>query len=77
VIALALAAWLAGAAAAGSAAEPDEDEGQAAPADVDGPPEEQKNESGEPRTRAPGGVEVFIPSEEISEDFAVSFPVDI
>jgi hypothetical protein len=23
------------------------------------------------------GVEVFIPTEEISEDFAVSFPVDI
>ena len=29
------------------------------------------------RTRQPNGAEVFIPSEEISEDFAVSFPVDI
>lgn len=29
------------------------------------------------RTRQRNGAEVFIPSEEISEDFAVSFPVDI
>ena len=28
-------------------------------------------------TRQRNGAEVFIPSEEISEDFAVSFPVDI
>ncbi len=29
------------------------------------------------RTKQRNGAEVFIPSEEISEDFAVSFPVDI
>ncbi len=33
--------------------------------------EEQAGESGTPSS------EVFIPTEEISEDFAVSFPVDI
>lgn len=34
-------------------------------------------QAGTPRSGESSDSEVFIPSEEISEDFAVSFPVDI
>ena len=39
-------------------------------------PSGSDNENGE-RANGDPGKEVFIPTEEISEDFAVSFPVDI
>lgn len=48
-------------------ADPEVDDGKAAEADPENAP---------PRPGAPA-AEVFVPSEEISEDFAVSFPVDI
>ncbi len=39
--------------------------------------QEEKDEPVEKQAGKPGQGEIFIPSEEISEDFAVSFPVDI
>jgi hypothetical protein len=65
-----LAAWLLLASIAPAAAQSPE------------PVPEPRTDSGEaPDTREavePGGeLDVFIPSEEISEDFTVSFPVDI
>ncbi len=43
------------------------------------PPEgsEEAATDGEDTAEAPASVDVFIPTEDISEDFAVSFPVDI
>jgi hypothetical protein len=55
---------------------------EAAPAGGDTQPSEQRAENTEepqqPTTdKSAARSEVFIPTEEISEDFAVSFPVDI
>ena len=41
------------------------------------PADPDESKSGEQRSDPEGNTEVFIPTEEISEDFAVSFPVDI
>ncbi len=51
----------------------------AQPADEQGPVEETPTaeEQTEAKPSGTSSAEVFIPTEEISEDFAVSFPVDI
>ena len=48
----------------------------AAEANADGDQAATEPEATEPEADGPAS-EVFIPTEEISEDFAVSFPVDI
>lgn len=51
---------------------------QAAEAPADTPADEPTSEADrEPDQASAPSSEVFIPTEEISEDFAVSFPVDI
>lgn len=39
--------------------------------------EAESTTEGGAKTKGAEGADVFIPTEEISEDFAVSFPVDI
>ncbi len=56
------------------AAEPQVADGETAAADQEGGAGEAET-AGE--AEAAGDDEVFVPTEEISEDFAVSFPVDI
>ena len=46
-------------------------------AEADAGPDPQTAEPVEAADAAQPSSEVFLPSEEISEDFAVSFPVDI
>ena len=41
------------------------------------PADQEKSRTSEQNPDPEGNSEVFIPTEEISEDFAVSFPVDI
>lgn len=64
-----------------AAAEPETDE---APAGASAPAQEEVPASATKEARSANGApsasgtpEVFVPSEEISEDFTVSFPVDI
>ena len=40
-------------------------------------PPKAKEADGETETKRTAAAEVFVPSEDISEDFAVPFPVDI
>jgi hypothetical protein len=49
----------------------------AQPADDQSPDETNSTTEADANTTDVESVEVFIPTEEISEDFAVSFPVDI
>ena len=49
----------------------------AQPAEGQPADEEDSTTEAEAKSADAEGVEVFIPTEEISEDFAVSFPVDI
>lgn len=47
------------------------------PASAEKGPAEQEPARADPANTATESPEVFVPSEEISEDFTVSFPVDI
>lgn len=53
---------------------------EAAPAAAESgstPPQAEPSSAQESDRKTPAGGEVFVPTEEISEDYAVSFPVDI
>lgn len=57
----------------GASAAPQASESARAGGEDNAPSEREKPATGEPSS----STEVFVPSEEISEDFTVSFPVDI
>ena len=65
--------WLTIASAALFAAEPADEQSQQEKGSDTAQEESRSNGSRTDRN----GSEIFVPSEEISEDFAVSFPVDI